>query len=208
MCSFFTKAGRDTGHDVSHSVEWASTAIYSPEKNQIWRAGGGNWWDHTCPCVCASVCEKAYVHMHTHTKAWSWGNGVRLTSCRLWDRQADRTAGWQQNREWEQTEHTTTTERRVWSDIEVKNWGGATVTAVMMRWRQDGGTGAIISCEWWRQGNKINQRCNGTLLHVVQGMWSVVCLIFMHPLNMQPFKDITALITHETGTLVYDRSPM
>lgn len=68
MCSFFTKAGSYTGHDVSHSVEWASTAIYSSERNQIWRTGGGNWWDHTYPFVWVCVCVSVHTHAHAHKR--------------------------------------------------------------------------------------------------------------------------------------------
>lgn len=117
LCSFFTMAGRNTGHDVLHSVEWASTAINSPERTQIWRTGGGDWWDHTYPYVC--VCVSVHTQPHTK-KACSWGNGVgvRLTSCTLTDIHADRTAGRKQSGEREQAEHTAATERRVWGDID------------------------------------------------------------------------------------------
>lgn len=114
-CPFSSKAGRSTGHDAMHTVEWAATAINNSEKNQIWRTGGGNWWDHTYPYVSVSTRARVCACKHAAAqKAWIRGNGdgVRLTSCRLADRWADKTTEKQQNTDQDQTESITATESR------------------------------------------------------------------------------------------------
>lgn len=112
-----------------HMVEWATTAINNSEKNPIWRTGGGNWWDHTYPYVSVSVCVRVCKHAAAQ-KAWIRGNGdgVRLTSCRLADRWADKTMEKQQNTDQDQTESITVTESRevtLWLLQLIKNCKGA-----------------------------------------------------------------------------------
>lgn len=72
-CPFSPKARRSTGHDSMHTVEWAATAINNSEKNQIWRTGGENWWDHTYPYVSVSTraCVCACVNMQPHKRPGS-----------------------------------------------------------------------------------------------------------------------------------------
>lgn len=78
LCSPFSQRQAWSQVMTSYSLEWASIAINSPERNQIWRTGGGNWWDHTypymCGCGCGCVCE--HIHMHPHQRLGSVKTGM------------------------------------------------------------------------------------------------------------------------------------
>lgn len=52
------------------------TAINNPERNQIWRTGGGNWWDHTypyaCTCMRASQWTTSRRTKGSDPRKWRW----------------------------------------------------------------------------------------------------------------------------------------
>ena len=166
----FHKGSRSTGHDVSPSVEWTSTAINSSERNQIWWTGGGNWWDHTYPYVCVSVHTRAHARTHTHTHTHK-GLG------------------------WSQTDIKETRRRTSWQNGR-KAAGGCEVTLRRL-------PGGRANCgDDDEDGNRMVELVRlikkDITAHLHTCTWR--CGHIKYARNMQPFKDITVLIRHETAT--------
>lgn len=158
--SFSTKAGRNTGHDVSHSVEWATTAINSWSGIRVWRTGGGNWWDHTSSYgVCVHVCAWAYIAYNcarAHTQeAEIWEKGSQTDIMQTWRR-----TSWQNSRE--------VTEKRVWTRLTTSLAVGGSCDVAWRerakgRKNEEEQTAGMVTIMWCHWHTYKNQRCNGTV---------------------------------------------
>lgn len=67
------------------------TAINNPERNQIWRSGGGNWWDHTYPYACACMCVSQWTTCRrtkgSDPRKWRWKQSDIMQTSRQTRRQ-------------------------------------------------------------------------------------------------------------------------
>lgn len=152
MCFCVTTVCRNTGHDVLHCVEWASASINSTERNQIWRTGGGSWWDHTYPYVCTHrTCAQ------THTKDLN----LRRGRCSQTDiMQTRRQTSRRNSRKEAETESRNRLNTYVTQMRRGVKWhrGDYLERSLLLGgwWWQDGGTGANISSDVFGEQNKLS----------------------------------------------------